>query len=115
MLAGQVAPRRPAGAPLYTAYATPALVVAARAAKADGVLDKGASVQTLAAAIRTLAAGETVLPMVSRTEFEGVIERVADEDLRTFALLLEDVDPADIAEAPVLRVLDQIRPRLERA
>lgn len=57
------------GAPrvlLYTAHATPALAIAARAAKAEGVVDKCASARELADAIRTVAAGATVFPAGTR-------------------------------------------------
>lgn len=115
------------GAPrvlLYTAYATPALVIAARAAKVDGVVDKSASAQALSAAIRKVAAGESVLPTVSHADFAGVVDRLPDDDLATFALLLDDVGAQDVAdslrlsardaERSVLRVLDCVRPRLQR-
>lgn len=115
------------GAPrvlLYTAYATPALVIAARAAKVDGVVDKGASAQALSDAIRKVAAGESVLPTVTQADFEGVVDRLTDEDLATFALLLDDVGAQDVAdslclsvqdaERSVLRLLDCVRPRFQR-
>ena len=103
------------GAPrvlLYTAYATPALAIAARAARVDGLVDKSASTQTLSAAIRAVAAGTRVLPTVTRTDFEAVVERLADDDLATFASLLDEVYEDE--ERRALRVLDRIRPRLQR-
>lgn len=112
------------GAPrvlLYTAYAGPALAIAARAARADGVVDKSASAPQLSAAIRRLAAGTRVLPALSHVDYEAVVERLADDELATFALLLDDVGIAEIAyglgvserdaERRVQRVLDRIRPR----
>jgi two-component system capsular synthesis response regulator RcsB len=114
------------GAPrvlLYTAYATPALMIAARAAQVDGVVDKSVSARALSGAIRAVVAGERRLPAVARTDFEAVVERLDDEDLATFALLLDDMDASDVveslqtpegdAERRVLRVLDRIRPRLQ--
>ena len=68
------------GAPavlLYTGRATPGLVIAARAAHVDGVIEKFAPVQQLSSAIRRLAAGERVLPAVSRSDYEAVVERLA--------------------------------------
>ena len=106
------------GAPrvlLFTAYSTPALTIAARAARVDGLVDKRASAQTLSAAIRAVAAGRRVLPTVSRADFEAVVERLADDDLATFASLLDEVYVGDEDdERRTLRVLDRIRPRLQR-
>jgi DNA-binding NarL/FixJ family response regulator len=116
-----------AGAPrvlLYTAHVTPALAIAARAARFDGLVGKGVSAPVLSAAIRRVAAGESVLPTVLHHDFEDVVERLADEDLATFALLLDDVDAQDVAarlrlsehdaDRRVLRVLNRIRPRRQR-
>ena len=62
------------GAPrvlLYTAYAGAALTIAARAAQADGLLDKSESGAALIAAIRRIAGGTTVMPKVSRARVRG--------------------------------------------
>ncbi|RKQ93062.1 histidine kinase/DNA gyrase B/HSP90-like ATPase [Solirubrobacter pauli] len=102
---------------IHAVGAGPALAIAARVAKADGVVDAAASGPVLAAAIRAVAAGEPVLPTVARADFEAAVKRLADEDLPTFALLLDDVDAADVAdhvvdaERRVLRIVDRIRPR----
>lgn len=66
---------------IYTAYAGSALTIAAQAARADGVLDKSEPAQALVAAIRRIANGESVLPTVSRTEFEAAVARLDDADL----------------------------------
>ena len=90
------------GAPrvlLYTSYSSPALALAARAAQADGVLDKSASAATLAGTIRRLADGESELPPVRRRDFELAVARLADEDLPVFAMLLDGTTLPDIAES----------------
>lgn len=108
---------------LYTAYATPAFALAARAAQADGVLDKSASAPALARAIRRVADGETVMPPVRREDFERAVARLADDDLPVFAMLLDRTSLADIAESMRLsereaahrarRVIERLRPRLD--
>jgi DNA-binding NarL/FixJ family response regulator len=51
---------------IYTAYASPALAIAARAAQADGLLDKSEPVAALIAAIRRIADGDTVVRRSAR-------------------------------------------------
>jgi DNA-binding NarL/FixJ family response regulator len=74
---------------IYTAHASPALILAARAAQADAVVDKAEPVQALVAAIRRVANGETILPTVPRDAYEAAVARLADEDLPVFAMLLD--------------------------
>jgi DNA-binding NarL/FixJ family response regulator len=87
---------------VYSAYAGPALTLAARAAQADAVVDKAESVQTLLAAVRRAASGEVVMPPVPREAFEAAVARLEDDDLPIFAMLL-DREPLD-SIAEVLRV-----------
>ena len=61
---------------IYTAYGSAALAVAARAAQADGLLDKSEPAPVLIAAIRRIADGESVMPTVSRGEFEAAVARL---------------------------------------
>jgi two-component system response regulator DevR len=62
---------------IYSAYAGPALILAARAAQADGVVD-----------------GEIVMSAVPRDAFEAAVARLDDDDLPVFAMLL-DREPLD--------------------
>ena len=107
---------------IYSAYAGPALTLAARAAQADGVIDKAASVHSLLTALRRVANGEQVLPAVPRDAFESAVARLDDDDLPVFAMLL-DREPLDsIAEAlrthpaevtrRAQRIVGRLRPRL---
>jgi DNA-binding NarL/FixJ family response regulator len=105
----------------YTAYATPALAVAARAAHADGVIDKSAPGAVLLNAIRRLAGGHTVIPVVDGDAFEAAVARLEDRDLAVFALLLDGVPIAGLADAlrcdereagrRARRVVERLRPR----
>jgi DNA-binding NarL/FixJ family response regulator len=62
----------------YTAYASPALTIAARAARADGVVDKSETAAALLHAIRRIADGETVLATLARADFEAAVCRFDD-------------------------------------
>jgi two-component system response regulator DevR len=84
---------------IYSAYASPALSLAARAAGADGVVDKSEPVSALLAAIRAVARGETHIPSVPPDAYEAAAARLDAEDLPILALLL-DGEPVDgIAQA----------------
>jgi DNA-binding NarL/FixJ family response regulator len=106
---------------IYSTYVGPALTLAARAAQADGVIDKAAPVQTLMTAVRRAAGGEIALGPVPRDAFESAVARLEDDDLPVFAMLL-DREPLDsIAEALRIdqaevnrraqRVVGRLRPR----
>jgi DNA-binding NarL/FixJ family response regulator len=109
---------------IYSAYASPALGIAARAAQADGILDKSAPASALLDAIRRLAAGEPVLPDIAREDLAAAVARLHDDDLPIFAMLLDRRSPEKIANAlgtderDVARraagIVGQLRPRLTR-
>jgi DNA-binding NarL/FixJ family response regulator len=107
---------------IYSAYAGPALTLAARAAQADGVVDKAGSVRTLLSAVRSVANGEIVMAPVPRDVFEAAVSQLDDGDLPVFALLLDRepidsiahalrADPAEIAWR-AQRIVGRLRPRL---
>ena len=84
---------------IYSAYAGPALIVAARAAQADGVVDKAEPVQTLLTALRGVGNGEVVMPPVPRAAFEAAVAKLDDGDLPVFAMLLDGERHDSIAHA----------------
>ena len=107
---------------IYSAYAGPALTLAARVAQADGVVDKAEPVRTLLTALRRLALGDVVLSPLPRDVFEAAVARLEDDDLPVFAMLL-DREPLDsIARAlrtdeaevswRAQRIVGRLRPRL---
>jgi DNA-binding NarL/FixJ family response regulator len=107
---------------IYSAYAGPALTLAARAAQADGLVDKAAPVKTLLSAVRRAAGGDVVMSPVSPDVFAAAVARLDDDDLPVFAMLL-DREPLDsIAEAlradraevtrRAQRIVGRLRPRL---
>jgi DNA-binding NarL/FixJ family response regulator len=115
------------GVVVYSAYASSALALAARAAQADALVDKSAPVGDLLAAIRLVASGGTALPDVPRETHQAAVGRLDDEDLPVFAMLLDrepltaiaDVlrqDPSEVAwraQRIVGRLRPTIRPRSE--
>jgi two-component system response regulator DevR len=106
---------------IYSAYAGPALTLAARTAQADAVVDKAAPVQTLLAAVRRVASGEAVIGTLPRDAFEAAVARLEDEDLAVFAMLLDGEPYDSIAEALRIdqsevnrraqRIVGRLRPR----
>jgi DNA-binding NarL/FixJ family response regulator len=107
---------------VYSAYAGPALTLAAGAAQADGVVDKAEPVPTLLTALRRVSVGEVVMSPVPRDVFEAAVARLDDDDLPLFAMLL-DREPLDsIARAlrtnraevswRAQRIVGRLRPRL---
>jgi DNA-binding NarL/FixJ family response regulator len=84
---------------IYSAYAGPALTLAAHAAHADGLVDKAEPVQTLLIALRRVANGDIVLSPVPHDVIKAAVARLDDDDLPVFAMLL-DREPLDsIAQA----------------
>jgi DNA-binding NarL/FixJ family response regulator len=87
---------------IYSADATPALTLAARAAQADGVIGKAEPIPRLLSSIRRVAQGEAVMPPLRHEAYEALIARIDDEDLPILAMLL-DGEPLD-AIAATLRI-----------
>lgn len=112
----------PPGVIVYSAYAGPALTLAARAAQADAVIDKSAPVSDLLVAVRRVGTGHEALGPVPRDAFESAVARLDDEDLPVFALLLDRepinsiaealrADPAEVSRR-AQRIVGRLRPRL---
>ena len=93
-------------------------------ALADGLVDKNEPARTLIDAIRGIAAGKTVMPTVSRVEFEAAVARLEDSDLPIFAMLLDGEPVPAIAEGlrtdeseaahRAQKIVGRLRPRLDR-
>jgi two-component system, NarL family, response regulator DevR len=90
---------RPPAVVIYSAYSGHALGLAARAAGADGVVDKAEPVQHLLAAIRAAAAGELAMPAVPRDAYQAAVANVDDEDMPVLAMLLDGAPLDAIAQA----------------
>jgi DNA-binding NarL/FixJ family response regulator len=98
---------------LYAADDDPALVLLARVAGADGLVDKAADPPDLFEAVRIVGRGGSALPPVSAEQLETAARRVAPEDMALLAMLVDRTPPADAAAA--LRVdRRRIGRRIER-
>ena len=82
---------------IYSAYAEASLVIPARLAGADGLVNKGAPAKELYDAIRTVARGGSVMPPISRELLEAAHDRVAPEDLPILGMALDGTSVAEIA------------------
>jgi DNA-binding NarL/FixJ family response regulator len=80
---------RPPRVLIYSADATPALTLAARAARADGVIGKAEPIPLLLSSIRRVAQGKAVMPPLRQEAYEALIARIDDEDLPILAMLLD--------------------------
>lgn len=84
---------------VYAAYTDPALALAARAAGADGLVDKADPVHLLLDAIRAAAAGGCVMPGIPRHAYAAAVERIDDADLPVLAMRLDGAGLDEIAAA----------------
>jgi DNA-binding NarL/FixJ family response regulator len=111
---------RPPSVIVYSAYAGPALALAARLAGADGLVHKSEPVGELLDAIRRVAGGDTVLPEVSLEIRQAAMRRLREDDVAIAAMLLAGTDCDGIAEALALerrevsgrirRIVARVRP-----
>lgn len=90
---------RPPAVVIYSAYCGHGLVLAARAAGADRVVDKSEPVENLLAAIRGAAVGDVAMPAVPRTAYEAAVAALDDEDLPVLAMLLDRESLDGMAQA----------------
>ena len=90
---------RPPRVVVYSAYAGPALAMATRIARADGLVDKSEPISVLLAAVRGVAAGDTVLPAIPVDLQRAAMSRLADEDVAVAAMLLAGTSHLGVAEA----------------
>ena len=90
---------RPPAVIIYSAYAGDSLVLAARAAGADGVVDKAEPVRNLLGVIRGAVAGAVAMPAVPRDAYEAAVARLEEEDLPVLAMLLDGASLDDMAQA----------------
>jgi DNA-binding NarL/FixJ family response regulator len=87
---------------LYSAFSGVDLRVAARVAGADGMVDKGAPLEHLFAAIRAVARGGQALPPLRPSLTEASVARLDPDDLPILGMRMDGVPTGEIAE--VLRL-----------
>ncbi len=83
---------------LYSAYASSELVISARLAGADGVLNKGVPAFELFDALRRVSRGERVGPPVTDDLIDRARGRLGGVQLQLFDRLLEDAAPQQLCD-----------------
>ena len=83
---------------LYTADPDGALVLLARVACADGLVDKAADPGELFEAIRVVARGGTALPPLEADDLDAAAHLIDPEDLALLAMLVDGTPPGDAAD-----------------
>lgn len=82
---------------IYSAFARPALAVAATLAGADGLVDKGVEVDDLFDAIRAVGRGEQALPRLEPEMVARCTARLDPDDVSIFGMLMSGTARADVA------------------
>ena len=82
---------------VFSAYAGPALTMAATLARADGLLDKGVPARDLFEAIRLVNKGERLIDPVSRSALQEAEQRLGADELPLLAMLLDGTPEREIA------------------
>ena len=106
---------------VYTADPEGDLVLLARIAGADGLVDKAASPAELFEAIRVVARGGTSLPPIDQSELDAAAHKVEPEDLALLAMLADGTPASDAADTlrldrrKVGRRIERLLGRLRRA
>ncbi len=90
---------------IYSAFARPGLLLAAAVAGADGMVDKGAPLNDLFAAIRTVARGGKALPPLRPDILEQTVTRLEPEDLPILGMRIEGATLLEIGS--VLQLEEQ--------
>ena len=83
---------------IYSAFARPALAVAATIAGADGLVDKGVEVDDLFDAIRAVGRGEQALPALEPEMVTRCTARLDPDDVPIFGMLMSGTPMADVAD-----------------
>jgi DNA-binding NarL/FixJ family response regulator len=84
---------------LYTADPEGALVLLARVACADGLVDKAADPRELFEAIRVVARGGVALPPLEPEQLDAAAHAIDPEDLALLAMLADGTPAFDAADA----------------
>jgi DNA-binding NarL/FixJ family response regulator len=82
---------------IFSAYASPELLLPARLAKADGVLNKGVAARELFETIRGVAAGERLLALPSAALLHEAHTHIPEEDRALVGMLLDGAGEAEAA------------------
>ena len=104
---------------LYSAYADASLMIPARLAGADGLVNKSAPANELYDAIRRLARGEHVLPPITRELLDTAGSRLAPDELPILGMTLDGTPVTEMAAtlglkaSDVMHLIDRMITRLK--
>jgi DNA-binding NarL/FixJ family response regulator len=98
------------GVIIFSAYASPDMMLAAQLAKADAVLNKGVGARELFETIRGVAAGELRMAAPSAAALQEAHAHVAEEDRALIGMLLDRTPESEVA-----RVLGSTIPDVRHA
>lgn len=98
---------------LYSAYADASLMIPARLAGVDGLVNKSAPASELYDAIRRVARGERVLPPISRELLATAGARLAPDELPILGMTLEGTPVTEMASTLGLKASDVMH-RIDR-
>ena len=82
---------------IFSAYASPELVLSGRLAKADAILSKGLGARELFEAIRRVYAGEQLIGEPSAASLYDAQSAIAEDDRAIIGMLLDGASENDIA------------------
>jgi DNA-binding NarL/FixJ family response regulator len=85
------------GVIIFSAYASPDMMLAAQLARADAVLNKGVGARELFGTIRGVAAGESALAAPSAAALQEAHTHIADEDRALVGMLLDGTPEGEVA------------------
>jgi DNA-binding NarL/FixJ family response regulator len=112
---------RPPRVILYTAAPEGEMVLLARVASADGLVDKAADPRELFEAIRVVARGGAALPPLEPEQLDAAAHAIDPEDLALLAMLADGTTASDAADTlrldrrKVGRRVERLLGRLRRA
>ena len=112
---------RPPQVIVYTADPEGDLVLLARIAGADGLVDKSADPRDLFEAIRIVARGGSALPPLEPEQLDAAAHAIDPQDLALLAMLADGTSAADVADTLRLdrrnvgRRIERLMGRLRRA
>jgi DNA-binding NarL/FixJ family response regulator len=91
---------------IFSAYASPELMLPARLARADGLINKGVAARELFETIRRVAKGERLVGEPSAAVLRETLARIADEDRALTGVLLDGTSETDAARTLGVTVKD---------
>lgn len=101
------------GVIIFSAYASPDLMVPAELAKANAILNKGVGARELFEAIRGVAAGERLVPTPSAALLHEAHAHIAQEDRAVIGMLLDGTSDGEVARV-LGRPVTEIRHTVQR-